>query len=484
MANRKRGKAAKIVVGSVGLVALGLAGTVSAMAYQYVPLIAPGTIVAGVPVGGLTKDAAAKQIEEWWKSVESRDLSVTSDDLLSQPLGFSAQDLGVHLDVAETVQKLPLESFWDNSARKIQGKNVGVKSIEPELVVQDKSFKKLAEFVNANVPEDSQAKVDLVGGKIVRTPERVGLEFDPVAAEPLLRAAVVSGEKVDLPLKKAKARITDEELSKITEVVSTYTTRYNEGNANRSHNIKNAAMRLSGTILMPGETFSFNKVLGQRTAKNGFKLAGVYNNGRHDFDIGGGICQVSSTLYNSVLLANLKVAIRSCHTFPVPYVPVGRDATVSFPAPDFAFTNSYATPIALSTKAGGGSITFSILGMKQDGLEVKIESVGHTSWSRPVKEINDPSLPPGRRVVEEKGGAGHRITTYRVVYQNGQVVERQNLGVSLYNGGSRIVRVNKKAPAAAKPVEVPGKVFEDESPDAVPPTMSPDGPPTTEGDGS
>jgi vancomycin resistance protein YoaR len=345
-------------------------------------------------------------------------------------------------------------------------------------MVDDSAFKALAEFVDKNVPPHSPAKVDLIDGKIVRTHERTGLTLDVEAAKAAIVTSVSHDQEVELPLVKAKPAVSDADLDKITEVVSSFTSKYNEGNANRASNIRNAASRLSGTILLPGETFSFNKVLGQRTAKNGFKLAGVYNNGKHDFDIGGGICQVSGTLYNATLLANLKIKNRSCHTFPVPYLPVGRDATVSFPAPDFAFENSYDFPIAIAAKAGGGSITFTILGIKDPSLSVKIETAGHSSWSRPVKVINDPSLPPGRRVVEEPGGAGHRITTYRVVYKDGKEVKREDLGVSLYNGGQRIVRQNLR-PTAAKVTEVPGKPVDNEHPDGMPP-LDGGGPPPPE----
>jgi len=478
MAGKKKGKAAKTVLVVAGVVTIGVAGSLSAVASQYVPLIAPGTTVAGIQVGGLTLDAASSKLSEWWATVSSSELRLSAVDLSKQPQGFKPNDLGVEFDSVQTLQSLPIEYFWANTIRKISGSTSDSKKITPTLRMNPDGLKGLADYVTQHLPPKSPAKVDYVNGQILRTPEKVEMELDMGLAEEVVLAATLSGTETEIPVKKAKAKISENDLATISEVVSNYTTRYNQKNGNRSHNIQNAANRLNGTILMPGESFSFNKFLGQRTSENGFKLAGVYNNGKHDFDIGGGICQVSSTLYNSILLANLKVANRSCHTFPVPYVPVGRDATVSFPAPDFAFTNSLGTPIALAVKAGGGSITFTILGMKDPGLVVKIETSGHSSWSRPVKEINDPSLPPGKRVVEEPGGSGHRITTYRVVTRNGKEVDRENLGVSLYNGGSRIVRVNKSAPKSVPSIEVPGKPVEDESQDGIPPSVEGGGPPS------
>ena len=129
------------------------------------------------------------------------------------------------------------------------------------------------------------------------------------------------------------------------------------------------------------------------------------------------------------------------------------------------------SPIAISVSSGGGQITFRILGKKDPSLQVKVETAGHTSWSHPEKIINDPGLPPGRRVVEEPGGAGHRISTFRIVMRDGKILERESLGTSIYNGGRRIVRANLSAPKTA-PVQIQEKVVDNESPDAPPPSTS------------
>lgn len=474
----KKGKTAKVVLVVAGVVVVSAASGVAAMASRHVPLVTPGTKFKDFDLSGLTREEAEAKIETWWKDAARSPVRFKIEGIDETPPQLTLADTGVELDKGATLQQLPFDSFWSETSRRLSGGLPVERSIEPVLTSPAaKSLEPIATFVKANSPDQAPAKVDYVNGEIVRTPEKVGLELDAEGTLANLKAAISGASSVEtqVALKKGTPTISDAELAKITDVVSQFTTRYSEGNANRAHNIKNAAQRLTGMILMPGDVFSFNKMLGQRTAKNGFKLAGVYNNGRHDFDIGGGICQVSSTLYNSVLLANLKIKTRSCHTFPVPYVPVGRDATVSFPAPDFSFVNNMDTPIALSVSAGGGAITFRVLGVKDPNVTVKIESAGHTSWSRGEKVVTDSSLPPGRRVVEEKGGAGHRIATFRAVYKDGQLVDRESLGVSLYNGGPRIVRVNPAKAAVTTEVHRP---VDDESPDA------PATPPTsTDGDG-
>jgi len=167
--------------------------------------------------------------------------------------------------------------------------------------------------------------------------------------------------------------------------------------------------------LAPGEKLSFNKTVGRRTIENGFKLAGVYKAGKHDLGIGGGICQVSSTLYNAVLLSDLKVLRRQNHSMPVAYLPVGRDATVDYGSIDLVFENTMSTPVAISSSYTPGRLTFRVLGKKDPSISVKILSIGHRSWDTGVKTVMDPTLPAGKRLIVEKGSRGHSVSTYRLV---------------------------------------------------------------------
>jgi vancomycin resistance protein YoaR len=262
---------------------------------------------------------------------------------------------------------------------------------------------------------------------------------------------------VELPLLQAPKRIPDQALDRITEVVSSFTTKFNRGQVNRSSNIALAASIINGTVLMPGQTFSYNKTVGQRLVSRGFKLAGVYRNGRHDQGIGGGICQVSTTLYNAALIANLPIVQRNNHSMPVPYVPLGRDATVDYGSLDMQFKNSYPNPIAISAHVNGGAINFTILGVKQPGLQISLETSNHSSWSNTVKYVTDSSVPAGKTKIVEKGSIGRRCLTWRVVRINGKVVKRENLGVSLYRPSARIIARGPapKPTATETPAEPP-----------------------------
>ncbi len=147
------------------------------------------------------------------------------------------------------------------------------------------------------------------------------------------------------------------------QTLGTATTSFARSNRNRSTNIELATKACNGYILKPGETFSFNTVVGKRTKERGYKEAGVYVNGQTDTGIGGGICQVSSTLFNAALESNMTITARRAHSLPVSYLPKGRDAAVSWGGPEFKFKNPYKFPVMIGTYYDkNGKLTMSILG--------------------------------------------------------------------------------------------------------------------------
>ena len=147
------------------------------------------------------------------------------------------------------------------------------------------------------------------------------------------------------------------------QTLGTCTTKFAQSNTNRNTNIQLATKACNGYVLQPGATFSFNTVVGQRTKARGYKEAGVYVNGQTDTGVGGGICQVSSTLFNAALESNMTIVARRAHSLPVSYLPRGRDATVSWGGPEFKFKNPYDFPVMIGTYYDkGGALTMSILG--------------------------------------------------------------------------------------------------------------------------
>ena len=222
------------------------------------------------------------------------------------------------------------------------------------------------------------------------------------------------------------------------------TTKYDSTNTNRAINLEIAINKINGIVLAPGEIFSFNQVVGERTAKSGFKEAVIYSDGELDYGLGGGICQISSNLYNTVLEANLEIVERKNHSMTVNYLPVGRDATVSYGSVDFKFKNSRSYPIKIGATINSGVITISIYGVKEEN-EYTVEIVTDIIQKDDFQVVyeNSTSIPKGTESIKQTGKYGYKSSTYRVLYLNGKVVSKTLLSTDTYKPLDQIVLVNK-----------------------------------------
>ena len=231
------------------------------------------------------------------------------------------------------------------------------------------------------------------------------------------------------------------ESMKVNGLLAGYTTKFDTAKVNRTYNIAVAAQALDGLLVMPGQVVSFNEVVGPRSSETGYKMAPVIINDEFVDDIGGGICQVSTTLFNTALLANLEIEERSSHSLPVSYVPIGRDATVSYGSLDFKFSNNTADYLYLKTTVQGEYITIKIFGNTVYKRDVTIESEVTDEIAPGVVYENDPNLPSGTQVVKKEGATGYRAYMERVVYLNGKEEKRDAPIYSSYNAKNTVIAV-------------------------------------------
>ncbi|RMG23207.1 MAG: hypothetical protein D6724_08855 [Armatimonadetes bacterium] len=411
---------------------------------QLVPPRAPeGYRFGEVSLAGKTRSEVEQVFSTWWENESTREIGFSSH-LVSKPIPpITIAQAGVRADIEGMLAQVPFRGFY---ATLLNSKDEAVE-VEPRYTTGSADLDALAQFVEDHGLSERPARVYYKNGKIQRQYEVPSFEFDPDAVPERVITALEQGKhEIELPVRITKPHIPKEAVDQIVEVMTTFTTKFNTGDRNRSSNIATAASRINGLVLLPGETFSYNGTVGKRSAKTGFKPAGVYASGRHEVDYGGGICQVSTTLFNAALLANLDIVERSNHSMPVPYVPIGRDATVDYGNIDLKFKNPYDFPIAISLEVSGGTLTARILGRKDETTEVRIVVNGFSSWANTVKYIDDPSLEPGQEVVEEKGSTGRKCTTWRIVLKNGKEVKREQIGTSTYRAWPRIVRRNPNRP--------------------------------------
>ena len=290
-------------------------------------------------------------------------------------------------------------------------------------------------------------KFDAASGKFVFAGEENGfaIDQDKLAAD---ISQALKDKKFDAKITATGSDVAPEisaaSAKEKYKTISSFTTN-TTANQNRNTNVRLAAEAINGTVIKPGQEFSFNGTVGQRTEAKGYKGAAAYNNGEVVQEIGGGVCQVSTTLYNAVFKAGLKISSRRSHTFEPSYVTPGRDATVSWDQPDFKFINNSSTAIGLRASYADQKVTVSVYGIPilEDGITWDLDSkkVEDLGTPNPTYE-EDQTLQPGEEVIKSKGSAGSRWETYKVVYKNGKKISRELDHKTTYKGHTPVVRRN------------------------------------------
>lgn len=326
--------------------------------------------------------------------------------------------------------------------KQMQGKEITILPIPVEIQQPTPlEIEKIHEEIYKE-PEDAYYKEDPF--EIIAQKEGIDFAISMQDAKELLQE---QKEEYIIPLKISKPAITVDSLgiTVFPDSLGKYTTRYDESNKNRTNNIKLSSDKINGTILMPGETFSYNKIVGERTIKSGYKEAAIYMNGKVVDGIGGGICQVSSTLYNATLDANLEIVKRTNHYFTTSYVPVSRDATVSYGTIDFQFKNNRSYPIKIECSAQNGISEVIIKGIKEKTeYEVVIQNEITEVIPYTTKYVETNALEKGTENVIQKGSNGYKSQAYKVLKLNGKIISKTLVSKDSYNPMQRIIEIGTK----------------------------------------
>ncbi len=301
--------------------------------------------------------------------------------------------------------------------------------------------------------EPQDATYTIENYKLNITEHKNGVQFDVEEAQRLIDQA--TGDVIVIPVVITPANVTTEKLnsSLFSDVLGSYSTRYNAGDTARSHNVSLASQKINEIVLAPGAVFSYNDIVGPRTTARGFRVANVYVGNKVEPGVGGGICQVSSTLFNAVVLADLKIEQRVNHSLPVSYVPLGRDATVSYGSIDFKFSNNTQHPVKIVASASRGTNYVAVYGVKENKdrtIAISTECIG----TRPATLVQreDANLPEGTVKVEQAGSTGSTYNTYKIIKEKGQVVKTEFLTKSTYVPGERIEIIGTGPVPSAEPV--------------------------------
>ena len=271
-------------------------------------------------------------------------------------------------------------------------------------------------------------------------PEVEGVDFNVDEVKAMIAAEDKEKYTVKLTITKPTVTVNDIGTEAFPDKLGTCTTRYDERDTDRTTNLKLACQKLNNQVVLAGETFSYNKTLGERTIAAGYKNAKVYENGQVVDGIGGGICQISSTLYNAIVDANLETVERRNHQFVTSYIAAGKDATVVYGMTDFKFKNTRTYPIKIIATAQNGIATISIYGNKEAvEYDVTLEVKQISTIPKTTQYVEDASLPVGTEKVKQSGANGVKTETYLVKSLNGKVVSRELVSRDTYNAMPKII---------------------------------------------
>lgn len=326
-------------------------------------------------------------------------------------------------------------SFLNDISSKNETINIPVNNVGAEPINLDAIYKDIFKL-----PVDASYTIN----PYVVYPSSNGLDF-AISMEDA--KAIISNQQDEytIPLKITYPNVTTNQIGNeaFPDLLSQFSTSFTSSGYNRSNNIILSSAKLNGLVLMPGEEFSYNQAVGQRTRAAGFREAGAYSNGKVVQEVGGGICQVSSTLYNAVLYANLEIVERTNHYFNPGYVKAGLDATVSWGGPDFRFRNNRNYPIRIVTDTSGKKLKVYIYGLKTDDDCTVVLDPRYIS-SVPYKTTyqNDASLATGETRVISSGSNGCKTATYKYVYdKNGTLISSECISRDTYSPHNKVVAV-------------------------------------------
>lgn len=375
----------------------------------------------------LNEETAKQKIEEIGLSIPGAIIessySIEDDEMI-----ITKGKPGIKIDTDILLEKIK------NNINKLDIKEeiieIPVKNSEPETIDIDKIHEEVY-----TEPKDAYYTKE----PFTIYPEVIGVDFDVEEAKTQL---LEDKEEYIIKLIITKPKVTIEQIGSeaFPDQLSTFTTRFDESDGDRSTNLRIACKKINGKVLMPGETFSYNQTLGARTAAAGYKNGKIYEGGEVVDGIGGGICQISSTLYNAVLMANLQTVERKNHQFVTSYISAGRDATVVYGAIDFKFKNTRKYPVRIKASAVNGIAAVSIYGIKEDDeytFKFETRTIDTIPFTTTYEE--DDSLQVGTEKIKRKGSNGIKTETYLVKMQDGKVISRNLLSRDTYSAMSRII---------------------------------------------
>lgn len=461
MSRKNKLLVAAFVLGCIVVVAVaGIARVAATGNFGNDKLICNGVKIGDVDVGGLTKEEASGIIDDYIKGLHERSVTIQVADhrveTTFQELGFTA-GANDYVDQAFNIGKK------GNILQRLRELNKVEKNGKTYELEYNLSQDAIREFVKKECSKydvkAKNSKLKLKNGKFRATKECDGHEVQVDKTVEVIEQALTNYDSeepvsVDAVIETTKPKYTKEMVSKCQDLLGSYATTYATSTAARATNVKTAAEYIDGTVVYPGKTFSTIKVIRDRTEENGYQSAAEYSSGKVVEGIGGGVCQVSTTLYNAVINAELEVVERSPHSMVVGYVDVSRDAAISGDYKDFKFKNNTDVPIYIAATADGSTLSFRIYGQETRAenrtIEFESEIIETIQPGKDVETV-DETKPESYRAVTQSAHVGYKAKLWKLVYIDGVQTEKVEVNYSAYSAEPQYVTVGKKAKATPTP---------------------------------
>lgn len=414
--------------------------------------IAKNTYINGINVGGLTREDAKSELEQKYRL---KDLDIVYLDK-SWQVPYKDIDLSYDLDsTVENAYKINKENnFIENIYQTIKSEFGQKNNLNITVDYNEDKLKKCIENISKDINVDvKDASININGPSIEVSDSISGLKVNvEESLKNIVRELKKGNTEAELIVTKVQPSIKREQLQEVNTLLGSYTTKFDSSVSGRSTNIRLASNRTSDVLIMPGESFSYNEHTGMRTIENGYKNAPVIVQGVVQEGLGGGVCQVSSTLYNAALYSGVSFVELKNHSIPSTYVSKGRDATVTDSGIDFVFKNNLEYPIYVKNYVSGNTVTCQIYGSSKDKQNIQISTSIDGVSEAPIKKVEDPTILKGKEKQLEKGRNGYTVSTYRIYKdENGDVIKKEKVATSYYPKKQGVIAVG----TMEKPVEEP-----------------------------
>lgn len=407
-------------------------------------VICNGVFVNDIDVSGMTKEQAEDAVSQHIENLKTKEVTIFVDE---HKVKTNLGELGYVCDVKDSIEEAVSLGKTGNfikrykeikdleNEKKVLPLEVTVDEGKVQKVVEEKVTKFDITPKNADLKRENGQFIVVDGetGRKVVIDETVEKIVTELTSE---KTDLNKDIEIEAIVQEAEPEHTSENVALCKDVLGTFSTTYASSSASRANNLANGARLINGSVVWPGETFSTGGTMNPITAENGYSMAAAYQNGQVVDSIGGGVCQVSTTLYNAVLRAELEIVERANHSMIVGYVEPAMDAAIAGTYKDLKFKNNTDAPIYIEATTVGRTITFTVYGHEtRDTENRKVEFVSEVlQVINPTGEkvTKDPTLPNTYRRVTQSAHRGYKAKLWKVVYENGVEVSREEVNYSSY----------------------------------------------------